>query len=510
MDNRKKLLIAGFLTLIAAGMGFAIRAGILGQWAQDYGFTMTELGTITGGGLIGFGIVILIAGSLIRFVGYKNLIITAFILHFISAAMTLSADVVFAAAGREGVYQVLFWAMFLFAVGNGICEAVINPLTALLYPEEKTHYLNILHAGWPGGLIIGGLVALLAGSVAWEILMALFLIPVILYGVLSFKEKFPDSKAAEEGMSWGEMFKDCLVPFFFLILLIHAMVGYVELGTDSWINKITGNILASAMGGTLLFIYASALMFALRFFAGPIVHRISSLGLLFASAILGTVGLLLISVSSGLAMMILAVTIYGIGKTFLWPTMLGVVGEQFPRSAPVAMALLGGVGMLSAGSLGGPGIGYKQDYFASSQLKEQAPETYERYKAPEPKGFLFFPKISGIDGAKAGVVANDGAQIAADIETIQTTGKNLDDYPELQQLQGWWASNKATAETDKAPLQEAGLHGSRMAIRITALVPATMAVLYLLIILGFRSKGGYKPVVISGEQASGGVEGPVR
>jgi len=509
MDNRKKLLIAGFLTLIAAGMGFAIRGGILVKWAEQFGFTMTELGTITGGGLVGFGFVILIAGSLIRFVGYKKLIIIAFVLHFISAAMTLSAAPVFAAAGRDGVYQLLFWAMFLFAVGNGICEAVINPLTALLYPDQKTHYLNILHAGWPGGLIIGGLVALLANSVKWELLMALFLVPVIAYGLLSFKEKFPETAAEEGGLSWGDMLKDCLVPLLAVLLVIHALVGYVELGTDSWINKITGNILNSSMGGTLLFIYASALMFVLRFFAGPIVHRISSLGLLLGSAILGMAGLFLISWSSGVAMMIMAVTIYGIGKTFLWPTMLGVVGEQFPKSAPVAMALLGAVGMLSAGWLGGPGIGYKQDYFASTMLEKTAPETYERFKAATPKGFLFFPAISGIDGAKAGIVADGGAGLANEVEALEERGDSLDDFAELQANVEWWEANKATAEQDKGPVAEAGLAGSRMAIRVTALIPMTMAIGYLLLILYFRSKGGYKPV-ISGEEASGGVEGPVR
>lgn len=493
MDNRKKLLIAGFLTLIAAGMGFAIRGGILGEWAKEFGFTMTELGTITGGGLIGFGIVIMVAGSIIKFVGYKNLIIIAFVLHLISAVMTLCAGPVFVAMGRDGVYQLLFWSMFLFSVGNGICEAVINPLTATLYPNEKTHYLNILHAGWPGGLIIGGLVALLAGSVKWEILMGLFLVPVAAYGLLSFKEKFPDTRSNEDGISWGAMLKNCLVPLLFVLLIVHAMVGYVELGTDSWINKITGNILGSKMGGTLLFIYASGLMFVLRFFAGPIVHKISSLGLLLVSACLGAIGLTLISYSSGLVMMILAVTIYGVGKTFLWPTMLGVVGEQFPRSATVAMAMLGGIGMLSAGYLGGPGIGYKQDYFASSKLSELSSDTYDRYKAPAPKGFLFFPAISGIDGSKAAVAGDNGAALAGDVKLLEASGRKLEDFAELKGAVDWWNTNKATIETDGPPLASAGLHGSRMAIRLTALVPVTMAVFYLLMILGFKAKGGYKP-----------------
>ncbi len=67
------------------------------------------------------------------------------------------------------------------------------------------------------------------------------------------------------------------------------MVGYVELGTDSWISNITGNVIGSY--SLLLFVYTSSLMFILRFFAGPIVHRINPLGLLFVAACFGCAGL---------------------------------------------------------------------------------------------------------------------------------------------------------------------------------------------------------------------------
>jgi fucose permease len=82
--------------------------------------------------------------------------IFAFIMHLLSAILTLAATPVFNAAGKDAAYWCLYIGMFLFAIGNGIAEAVVNPLVATLFPNNKTHYLNILHAGWPGGLIIGG------------------------------------------------------------------------------------------------------------------------------------------------------------------------------------------------------------------------------------------------------------------------------------------------------------------------------------------------------------------
>ncbi|MDA8746231.1 MFS transporter [Rubripirellula amarantea] len=486
MENRKTLLVAGFLTLIAAGIGFAVRGGLLDIWSNKYGFTMTELGQITGGGLLGFGLVILAAGLLVDWIGYKPLMMIAFVCHIVSAILLFSATPVFNAAGKDAVYAILFWSAFIFAIGNGICEGVINPLTAALYPEQKTHYLNILHAGWPAGLVIGGLIVFLKGSIGWEILLATYLIPTAMYGFIVLKEKFPKTDAQSGNISYGGMFARLVGPFFIILLIAHACVGYVELGTDSWINKITSNILSSAILGTALFIYTSLLMTGLRFFAGPIVHRISSLGLLLASACIGACGLYLISIGDSVPFMFFAATVYALGKTFLWPTMLGVVGERFPQSATVAMALMGFVGMTSAGYLGGPGIGYKQDYYASQYIQENNPETFARVKAPNENKFLFFPAIVGIDGSKAGMLGDNGEAIESDV-AIAGDAINEEGFKGLREQYQWWNENKANAEVDAPPVAEATLHGSRMAIRMTALVPATMAVLYLILMVAFKS-----------------------
>ncbi len=202
------------------------------------------------------------------------------------------------------------WGMFIFAVGNGLCEAVVNPLTATLFATNKTHYLNILHAGWPAGLVLGSVASalmaaktdesgnLIRAAVDWKIQMSLFLIPVLTYGVMLFGQKFPKSEAADAGVSTGSMVATLFAPLMLCLLAIHAMVGYVELGTDSWIAKITGSIMASPTKGLVLFSYTSLLMFGLRFFAGPIVHRTSPLGLLFGSAVLGATGLTLLGSAS--------------------------------------------------------------------------------------------------------------------------------------------------------------------------------------------------------------------
>jgi MFS family permease len=396
--------------------------------------------------------------------------------------------------------------MFIFSVGNGVLEAVVNPLVATLFPKKKTHYLNILHAGWPAGLMLGGLASafmaastdtagrVIAPAVDWKIQMMLFLIPAVGYGAMLLGQRFPRSEVAAAGITMGQMLRIVVAPLMLVLLILHALVGYVELGTDSWISQITGSIMASPANGLRLFVYTSLLMFLLRFTAGPIVHRISPLGLLFTSAVLGTIGLTLLGNANGVLACVVAATVYALGKTFLWPTLLAVASERFPSGGAVVLGLMGGVGMLSAGLLGGPAIGYKQDYFAMQALQSSAPATYERYAAAEPRGFLFLPEIRGLDGAKVGVLSDEGKELA-NIDAALARDQKQD--PNHEALEAWWATARPMASEDATPVRAAVLHGGRMALKYTAIVPVIMGVLLLLLIVYFRAIGGYKALQVS-------------
>ncbi len=482
--NAKRLLFAGFMAILAAGVGFGARTGILADWGTAFKFTQTDLGTITGGGLTGFGVIILLSALIADKVGYGKLLATAFVMHFLSAVVMVGATPVYRSmvesnptGAARAAYWMLFVGTFMFAIGNGLCEAVVNPLTATLFPKNKAHYLNILHAGWPAGLVLGALFAAVFSGTSWEVRVAIFLVPVVVYGVICLGQHFPKSEAASAGVSMGQMLAQFLAPLLLLLLVIHAMLGYVELGTDSWISNITGNIVNSKQGGLYLFVYTSMLMFILRFFAGPIVERISPLGLLLAGACCGAIGLTCLSGAQSLAFVILSLTIYGFGKTFLWPTMLAVASERFPKGGAVVIGAMGGVGMLSAGLLGGPGIGYNQDRAASDQLKAEAPAVYEQYKADKPNHFLFFREITGLDGSKVNPIRE---------------------------------KNAADLVGDEKLVHDADLHGGRTALKVTAYIPASMAVLYLLMILGFKLRGGYTALHVTGEEETGGIEGPMQ
>jgi len=250
----------------------------------------------------------------------------------------------------------------------------------------------------------------------------------------------------------------------FVLFIAHLLVGAVELGTDGWIQNITGNILTSAQG-KFLFVFTSLLMFSLRFCADFIERhlKISPIGLLFICSSLAVIGLRLVSGINTFAGAMMALAVYALGKTFFWPTMLAVVGDRFPRTGAVAMSIMGGIGMMSAGLLGGPGLGYAKDRFTAEHLQATAPAIYEQYKAPTPSRFLFLKEVHGLDGTK------------------------------LSQAQ------QATTKTpEQQTVVQASISGDRETLKADSFIPLAMALIYVGLFFYFKSIGGYRAVHIEG------------
>ncbi len=139
------------------------------------------------------------------------------------------------------------------------------------------------------------------------------------------------------------------------------------------------------------------------------------------------------------------------------------------------------------------------------QLQENSPASYERYKADNENSFLFFPAIKGLDGQKVGVISDEGGAG----KSLETDMKKpgADKIPDLVKLDKWWKDEGAANETkDKEPVGAAVLTGGRAALKITAFIPLTMAFCYLILILYFKAKGGYKQVHIEDEVAAAGAD----
>jgi MFS family permease len=287
----------------------------------------------------GFATSILVASPMLDALGMRNLLYLAFALH-------IGGIIAFIVAPN---YTILYTSMLFAGFGNGLVEAVINPLTATIYAEEKTHKLNVLHAWWPGGLIIGGLLAVVMGQIglSWQIQMAVVLVPTVVYGVLIFGQKFPQTERAAAGIATGEMIKTAFKPAFLVLLVCMMITASIELAPNQWVESVLRR--TADTSGTLILVYGSALMFVLRFFAGPIAHRISPIGMMWASVSITGIGLWLLSDVTSATMAYVTATIFYVGVCFMWPTMLGIVSERFPHGGAFTMGLMGFAGQFALG-----------------------------------------------------------------------------------------------------------------------------------------------------------------
>jgi MFS family permease len=229
-----------------------------------------------------------------------------------------------------------------------------------MYSKEKTSKMNLLHAWWPGGIIIGGLLAYMLTklmgldqpgasselvTLGWQIKMSLLILPAIIYAVMILGQPFPKTERVEAGVSSSEMFREAMKPMFLIWFSCMWLTAAAELGPDQWIGSLITNL--TGMSGILILVYTAGIMFLLRTFGAGLAHRMSPVALLWIASILTAVGLFgLGSVSTPLEAFG-AATVFGIGKAFFWPTMLGVTSEQFPRGGALLLAMMGGAGNLS-------------------------------------------------------------------------------------------------------------------------------------------------------------------
>jgi MFS family permease len=494
-----KLFYACFVALITTSFGFILRSLMLPEWGREFNLTQTQLGEIAGVGLWPFAISIVLFSLVIDRIGYKTAMVFAFLCHVTSAVLTIFAN----------GYWMLYIGTFVVALGNGTVEAAVNPVVATMFPREKTKWLNILHAGWPGGLVFGGILALLMGAeTKWEYKIALILLPTVAYGVMMFARSFPVNERVRAGVSYKEMLQEvgaigALIivslivfqlgvvfewpvmlnvilillitiafgmytkslgqPLFIFLLLIMIPLATTELGTDSWITDLmTPAMNELGMQAGWILVYTSAIMFILRFFAGPIVHKVSPLGLLAICSAIAALGLYMLSFSTG-TMILIAATIYGLGKTFFWPTMLGIVAERFPKGGALTLNITGGLGMIAAGVIGAGIVGYIQDRSIDKNIQayDKANNTSLHTTYVKESKTSFFGDYQAVDQRK---LAQASAQ---DVETV-------------------------TAIQDSA---------KKTALRDIVIFPLIMLASYIALIIYFRAKGGYKAVVFSPDRA---------
>ena len=509
-----------FIALVTTSFAFVSRITLCNvRFGSEFNLDSVKVGELIGAGIWPFAISIILFSLVIDRIGYK----VAMVFSFVSFAvyLTLACMAYAKVQGVEGEalvaaqaagYDLMYLASIVLALGNGTVEAFINPVVATMFNKEKTKWLNILHAGWPGGLVFCGVATIALEETLkngdWRIVVGLVAIPAVIYLLLLIGAKFPKSEQEAAGVSYREMLGEfgafgAMVgfglilmqlsevfswnegnnkyiapvlaglltlafgaytrsfgrPIMAFLIIIMMPLATTEIGTDSWISGLMEEPMkAAGRNAVWVLVYTSAIMMVLRFFAGPIVHSLSPIGLLMMSSVLAIAGLFALSKcgDAGLGMIFAAATLYGFGKTFFWPTMLGVTAEQCPKGGALTLNAISGIGMIAVGVLGTPFIGYVQAQTASADLT-----------------------------AKSAAVAE---AVIVDKDFMGISYKAID-------------PDKEKTVTDEAGLQalkNAKKSGSFEALGKMVMFPAFMLACYVALFLYFKSKGGYKAQALGG------------
>lgn len=333
--NPSRLFRASCVALITTAMSFALRGEATGAWITQFNLTNEQVGWVNGTAFWGFTLAMMFGGPLVDSLGFRKILGLAFVGHIAGILLTIFA----------WDYKSLFTGTLLFGIANGSVEAACNPLVATLYPKDQTTRLNNFHVWFPGGIVIGGLLAFLFGKLGfgWKAQFATMLVPALAYAAMFLGQQFPQTERVQRGESTGSMFAACVAPGFILMVLCMLLTASTELGSGQWIPNILSH---AGVSGILVLVWITGLMAVGRQFAGVFVHKLSPIGMLVGSAILSTLGLYLMSKSSG-TMLFVSATVFAFGVCFFWPTMVGYVAENYPKTGALGLAIIGGAGMLS-------------------------------------------------------------------------------------------------------------------------------------------------------------------
>ncbi|NCF53993.1 MAG: MFS transporter [Bacteroidetes bacterium] len=333
--NRSALFIASCASLLVTSLSFGIRAGILNDLGVEFELSGAQLGQIAATAFWGFPVSMIIGGALVDRVGMKNLMRLAYLGHFAGILLTIFA----------GGFWSLWISTLFIGLANGMVEAVCNPLVASIYPEEKTTKLNQFHLWFPGGIVIGSLVAFSFGKLglSWQMMMAVMMVPTVWYAIQMERMEFPVTERIKNAVSDSEMYKELLNPLFIIITVAMLGTAISELFINQYVDVLLKSVSDNAI---LILLITSGVMTFGRGIAAPVVKRFSTTGMLLFSAVFTTIGLYLMGTQSG-TMLFVSAVIFGIGVTYFWPTMIGFVATYLPKTGAVGMAVLGAAGMFA-------------------------------------------------------------------------------------------------------------------------------------------------------------------
>ncbi|MDR8393646.1 MFS transporter [Aliifodinibius sp. S!AR15-10] len=502
--NRQRLFWGICIALLPTAFSFVLVSNILNQLKTGFILTNAQVGYIGGAALWGMAVSLLTIGPFLEKIGFRKSAIGAFLCHLSGVTLFLAAAPF---EGEPFAFWILFMGAIGFGAGNGLIEVTGNPMVAALFPNNKTTKLNHFHAFFPGGMVFGGLLGWvmtqtgMIGGVNighWTLQIAIIYIPIFIYGAMILPEKFPKTETAEAGIPTGEMVRYTLThPLVWGLIVLKMITLSMEMGPSRWIPEV---LQAAGVHGILVFAWISGLMMVLRIFAAPFVEKFSPPGMLFGASVLTGAGLLMFALfETEVVQMMIAATVFGCGVAFYFPTMVGLMSERFPKAGSLGIVLLIGIGFVAAGGSNAIMGEIADGYLPDGLNEERTVSVFERVEERFPE------YVETAEAASIEELAELGYR-EVDVENaLNRTQAALEYYRTNNEFDGTLTGNALRAIVESGVNQEQELitdasqvlrpadnYGGRMAFLWIGPLGFVVAVVFLVIYLNDRKKGGYK------------------
>jgi len=485
--NSRRLFAGSCFGVGASAMTFVAISAVMGPLKEHFLLTNEQVGWIGGAAMWGFTVTILTFGSLCDVVGMRLVLRLAVVGHLCGAFLMIFAN----------GFAMLFAGALTLSMADGLVQAACNPLIATLYADRKTEMFNKLHLWFPGGIVVGGLIAFGLDRLSiesWQLKLALILAPAMTYGTLFLGQKFPATERVQSGISFTRMFTETFFRPLFLVLLVSMMMtASIELGPNRWVPAV---LESAGIPGILVLVWISLVMALLRYCAGPVGRRLSPTGILLSSAILSGLGLFWLSYTETLAAALAAATVFAVGISYFWPTMIGVTSERVPKGGALALAMMGAAGTVAVGLVTAPMMGRVAD----SHLNEKLPveETLSCLKAVVEDYSTATARAEGQSSADMRRAIDDARKV---LDVADRTGS----LPEIDTANALRsaisaAPKSAAADSAKELLGPADNYGGRISFRRVALLSILLTVIFGVFYLRDRAQGGYRAEKLNSEE----------
>jgi fucose permease len=337
----RPLFAALLMSFIAFGACVTIIGATVPDIVRGFEWSYTAMGLLLSSGSMAYFIAAFASGILIRKLGARRMIVGGLILQ---------------AAGLVGFATMpQLWANIPFYVmlglGQGAMEVVINHSVARMEPGGKSRAMNLMHAAFTVGAILGPLllVALVAAGMNWATIYRLMALVTLVMAVALSRTPFGRLATEEEHAEGGPGMLHLLSrPLMIMCTLLLLLYVGAELGVSSWVSEYYVTVLrqAKSTGAVMVAVFWVGLLIGrLALSYGYHGHRQAEL--LFVLGVICAAGLLFATHMSDPWLAGAGFFVAGLGYSAMYPLVIVLVAERFKRASSIAVGVVtmgGGLG----------------------------------------------------------------------------------------------------------------------------------------------------------------------